>query len=148
MKFVTYTDGYKFQLEETYTHETGLTLAAPGGNRFVQLDARGLLTIVAGYAWDGASGPAIDTPSFIRGSLVHDALYQLIRNGVLTKDEHRRRADEILREIVLEDGMLPVRAWWVFHAVRTFGGHYLRNKPQRVLIAPVDPSRAGQGIES
>lgn len=136
MKFITYTDGYKFQLEEDYAHETGITPLAPGGNRFVQLTLDGQLLIRAGYAWDGASGPAIDTPSFMRGSLVHDALYQLIRLGVLGKDEHRRQADEALRATVIEDGMLTVRAWWVFHAVRIFGGHYLRNKPQGVLTAP------------
>jgi hypothetical protein len=136
MKFVTYTEGYKYQLEEVYQHQTGIIPVNPGGNRFVGIDGAGRLTIAAGYAWDGASGPAIDTPSFIRGSLVHDALYQLIRDNVLSKDEHRRRADELLREIVLEDRMWSVRAWWVFHAVRIFGGHYLRNKPQRVLRAP------------
>ena len=137
MKFIRYTDGYKFQLEETYQHATGMT-PEPGaaGNRFVGMSPDGMLTIAAGYAWDGASGPAIDTPSFMRGSLVHDALYQLIRLGVLAKDEHRQRADEVLRETVLEDGMLRIRAWWVYHAVRTFGGHYLRNKPNTILTAP------------
>lgn len=137
MKFIRYTDGYKFQLEDPYQHATGMT-PSPGapGNRFVGMSPDGLLTIAAGYAWDGASGPAIDTPSFMRGSLVHDALYQLIRLGVLAKDSHRQRADEVLRETVLEDGMLPIRAWWVYHAVRTFGGHYLRNKPTQILTAP------------
>jgi hypothetical protein len=137
VKFIRYTDGYKFQLEEPYQHATGMT-PAPGapGNRFVGMSPDGLLTIAAGYAWDGASGPAIDTPSFMRGSLVHDALYQLIRIGALTKDAHRQRADEVLRETVLQDGMLPIRAWWVYHAVRTFGGHYLRNRPTQILTAP------------
>lgn len=137
MKVIRYTDGYKFQLEEPYQHATGMTPApsAPG-NRFVGMSPDGLLTIAAGYAWDGASGPAIDTPSFMRGSLVHDALYQLIRLGVLAKDDHRQRADEVLRETVLEDGMHPVRAWWVYHAVRTFGGHYMRSRSTAILTAP------------
>ena len=139
MKFIRYTDGYKFQLEDDYTQDTGIIHATPGGNRFVHLSNTGRLTILAGYAWDGASGPAIDTPSFMRGSLVHDALYQLIRLGILTKDEHRKRADEVLRETVLEDGMWAARAWWVYHAVRTFGGHYLRNRPHGVLTAPGAP---------
>ncbi|MDA8018651.1 MAG: hypothetical protein MPN21_14515 [Thermoanaerobaculia bacterium] len=37
--------------------------------------------IEAGYAWNGATG-AIDTPSFRRASLIHDGLYQLMREGV------------------------------------------------------------------
>ncbi len=135
MKFIRYSDGYKFQLEEDYLHETGITPAAAGGNRFVRLDATGLLTIKAGYAWDGASGPAIDTPSFIRGSLVPDVLYQLIRLGVVTMED-RLRADQLLREIVLEDRMWGVRAWWVYHAVRIFGERYMRARPEQVLIAP------------
>ena len=35
------------------------------------------------YAWDGASGPAIDTPSSIANSLPHDIGYQFIRMGLL-----------------------------------------------------------------
>lgn len=136
MKYIRYTAGYKFQLEDEYEHDTGMRPATQGGNRFVRIDAFGILTIAPGYAWDGASGPAIDTPDFIRGSLVHDALYQLMRLGVLSKDRDRRRADELLREIVLEDGMWPVRAWWVYHAVRVFGGHYMRNVHDDVLTAP------------
>lgn len=138
MKFIRYTEGYKFQLEEDYEHQTGITPTSPGGNRFVQITMDGLLLIRAGYAWDGASGPAIDTPTFMRGSLVHDALYQLMRLGVLSKDMDRRRADEILREIVREDGMLVVRTWWVYLGVRTIGGLYLRSpgNGNTVLTAP------------
>jgi hypothetical protein len=136
MRYVTYTEGYRFQLEEDYQHETGIVPAAPGGNRFVHITLDGLLIVRAGYAWDGASGPAINTPNFIRGSLVHDALYQLMRLGVVPKAGGRLRADQLLREVVREDGMWPVRAWWVYHAVRLFGGQYMRSVPDRVLTAP------------
>lgn len=135
MKFIRYTGGYKYQLEEAYTHATGIRPARPGGNRFVQLDASGLLTISVGYAWDGASGPAIDTDSIMRASLVHDALYQLIRLGVITLAD-RQRADELLREIALVDGMWPPRAWWVYAAVRLFGELYMRAREDKVLTAP------------
>lgn len=138
MKYIRYRDGYKYQLEEDYLHETGLTPTEPGGNRFVHITLGGQLIIRAGYAWDGASGPAIDTLTFMRGSLVHDALYQLMRIGVLSKDDHRRASDQILREIVLEDGMWKVRAWWVYQAVRVFGGGYMRGpgNGNQVLTAP------------
>jgi hypothetical protein len=142
MKYIRYTDGYKFQLEEDYQQQTGITPVSPGGNRFVHITLDGVLIIRAGYAWDGASGPAIDTPDFIRGSLVHDALYQLMRLGVVPKAGGRLRADQLLREIVREDGMWRLRAWWVYHAVRIFGGHYMRNVPGRVLTAPRPPSDA------
>lgn len=135
MKYIRYTAGYKYQLEEDYHHPTGIVPAQVGGNRFVQIDAGGVLTVRHGYAWDGASGPAIDTSTFMRGSLVHDALYQLIRLGVLGPAD-RARADILLREIALDDGMWPVRAWWVYHTVRIFGGAYMRSVEEKVLSAP------------
>jgi len=53
----------------------------------------------------------------MRGSLVHDALYQLMRLSALDYKAHRKRADEILREICLEDGICSFRAWYVYQAV-------------------------------
>lgn len=135
MNVVQYRDGYRYQLAEVYQHHTGIIPANPGGNRFVGIDGAGRLTLAAGYAWDGASGPAINTRTFVRGSLVHDALYQLIRLDVITMTD-RARADELLREIVLADGMWPVRAWWVYHAVRLVGESYMRSRPDDVLSAP------------
>ena len=56
----------------------------------------------------------------MRGSLIHDALYQLMRESVLPL-EFRKKADEILREVCLEDGMSKFRTWYVYKAVRMFG---------------------------
>lgn len=136
VKYILYTAGYKYQLEEDYQQETGIKPVTPGGNRFVQMTLDGALLIRAGYAWDGPSGPTLDTPDFMRGSLVHDALYQLMREGILSKDLHRKQADDLLRTICREDGMPAIRAWWVYLAVRNFGGHYMRNVHNTVLKAP------------
>ena len=57
----------------------------------------------------------------MRGSLVHDALYQLMRQGHLDPEEHREIADEELRRICQEDGMSAIRAWWVYQGVRLGG---------------------------
>jgi hypothetical protein len=86
------------------------------------LDLRksGILRIRKGYAWDGPSGPAIHTKSFMRGSLVHDALYQLIRERKLMLSD-RKEADLILRDICIDDGMDRFRVKWVYAAVRRFG---------------------------
>lgn len=78
----------------------------------------GHLTIFKGYCWDGGSGPAIDTANFMRASLIHDALYQLMREGVIDRKKFRKRADQIMREIALEDGMSNIRARWIYCAVR------------------------------
>ena len=78
----------------------------------------GRLFIQKGYAWDGATcWPDFD--SIMRGSLVHDALYQLIRLGYI--DPIRRKdADKLLRQMCLEDGMMPFHAWLVYTGVRLF----------------------------
>lgn len=111
---------WKYSLDEAYTHETGI-LGRAGGDEWVSINAAGLLRIRRGYAWDGASGPAIDTESFMRASLVHDALYQLIRRNVLLRSD-RAAADSLLAEIARDDGMWYVRSLWVHAAVAVFGG--------------------------
>jgi hypothetical protein len=116
-----YRSGYKYQLKKTVTVSTKIRPDEEKViGRFVKLGTDGLLEIVDGYAWDGPSGPTIDTKNFMRGSLVHDALYQLMREGELDKAKWRRAADEELVRICREDGMTRLRAWWVLKAVRWF----------------------------
>ena len=111
---------YKYNLHADYEYQADIKIEEPCDLGFVKITKEGLLAISKRYAWDGPSGPTIDTKIFICGSLVHDALYQLIREKKI--DEHqRKRADEILREICLEDGMSKIRAWWVFWGVYLFG---------------------------
>lgn len=83
------------------------------------------LLIKAGYAWDGPSGPTLDTPSFMRGSLVHDVLYQLMRERQIPRS-FRRDADQILVDICKQDGMSWIRRRWVYAAVRLFGGKFAK----------------------
>jgi hypothetical protein len=122
-------NNYKYQLAEDYTILTDLhpkkMIMEPKKPVFICLDPDGFLTIKAGYAWDGPSGPTIDTKNFMRGSLVHDALYQLIREKRLPADT-REYADELLGEICREDGMSAFRAWYVVRAVKLVGGIAIR----------------------
>lgn len=136
MDKIYYTKGYEYQLEKPLVILTGVFPVKEGGNDFVYLEQNGLLTINKGYAWDGPSGPAIHTANFMRGSLVHDALYQLIRLGVLDEQVHRDVCDRLLQTLVLEDGMNKARAWWVYTAVHWFGGMYMKNKDTGILKAP------------
>ena len=103
---------------------------------YLSLRDDGILTILSGYAWDGASGPAIDTKTILRGSLVHDALYQLMRLKLLG-GWWREAADDELKKICLEDGMCKIRAWWVHRAVRRLAGYAANPKSKKeVLSAP------------
>ena len=91
----------------------------------------GALAIRKGYCWDGASGPTIDTKNVMKASLVHDALYQLLREGTLIKSA-RKKADNIFREICLEQGMSRFRAWYLYTGLRMFGARAA--KPSTLII--------------
>jgi hypothetical protein len=80
------------------------------------------------YAWDGPTFPAIATRNFVRGSLVHDGLYQLMRLGYLDKHTYRPHADRVLYTVIREDGMWAVRALWVYWAVRIGANGAARRK--------------------
>ena len=114
--------GWKYELLEPYT--LGLPPAFHQPGRFIETAYLRLdettLTIKARYAWDGASGPTVDTPDTMRASLVHDALYQLIRLGVLAR-ALKGAADQLLHDLLIADGMNRIRAWYWLRAVRWFG---------------------------
>lgn len=131
---VRYQDGYRFQLAAPFQVQTGIRCACPG-NAFVGLDASGVLTLAAGYAWDGASGPIKQDATVIRASLVHDGLYQLMRDHELP--DCRETADKLLRTMCKEDGMPGWQAWIVYTAVRMFGAQYASPSARKpILEAP------------
>ena len=123
--YIKYRSGYKYWLAEEYQAKVSII---PENDvpvdktikSFIELSTEGVLVIKKGYAWDGPSGPTIDIPSFMRGSLVHDALYQLLREKEIAQ-KWRDEADEELRRICREDGMWRIYSNWVHWAVRKFG---------------------------
>jgi len=124
--------GYK--THRLFVVNTGLHPKETIRTRFITLFTSGLMFIEPGYAWDGASGPTIDTKSSIRASLVHDALYQLIRQGLLPLSE-RAAIDRLFHRILKEDKMWKWRAYAWYRAVRRLGWLAVR-KPRKVYTAP------------
>jgi hypothetical protein len=57
----------------------------------------------------------------MRGSLVHDALYQLMREEHLERSKYREYADKVLQKMCKEDGMSSLRALWVYQGVHLGG---------------------------
>jgi hypothetical protein len=115
---------WKYKIDETCTFQTQIKPDTLISTEWITLTPSGLLTLQAGYAWDGASG-AVDTKSFMRGSAVHDALFQLIRLGLLDKQWFKECNKEMIRWCDT-DGMLKIRQIWVYHAVRLFGKKHIR----------------------
>jgi hypothetical protein len=140
---IKYRSGYKYQLAETYEHQLSSAflpflreLSIPITTEFLRLDCTGKLVILIAYAWDGPSGPTFDTPDSMRGSLAHDALYQLIRLGLLPR-ECRHLADLEFHHILLEDGMDEARAWIWYEGVKNFAaGASLPQAERPILAAP------------
>ena len=106
---------FKYITLEEYRHKTPfhhMAAKAP----LVELAHDGTLIISPGFFWDGASGPTVDTQDSMRGSLVHDALYFLMRLGLIPI-EAKQEADRLLEVICIEDGMSPIRARAWYDAV-------------------------------
>ena len=131
---IVYKAGYKYQLHQDYSLFVPFTPDKAIVSRWICLREDGLIWIKKGYAWDGPSGPAIDSKNFMRGSLIHDALYQLMAEHGLDSG-HRGAADQFMRAICREDGMSPLRAWWVYMGVKTWGGIFVASH-NPVLYAP------------
>ncbi len=121
MKCIAYKGGYKYQLKRDYTLDIPIKPEADITSAFITLSRDGNLFIKSGYAWDGPSGPTLDTQNFMRGSLVHDALYQLMRENELDDAIYRDKADRLLQEHCKEDGMTSIRAWCVYQGVHFCG---------------------------
>lgn len=120
---------YKFTLVEDYAIDTGIVPREAVNTPFLQLDSSGRLSIRRCYSWDGATG-ALNTRNIIRASLVHDALYQLMREGYLAPD-HRLAADRLMHRICVAAGMNGPYAWIVYICVRLFGASSVQADTRR-----------------
>jgi len=132
MPTLKYKKGYKYQLTQDFQIQTDIEHHFLINTHFIDLDLEGNLLIKEDYCWDGPSGPTIDTKNFMRGSLVHDALYQLMRMGKLPLT-WRDHADKLLRKICCEDGMCWIRAFWVYRALYRFGKSSAMPENKKIL---------------
>jgi hypothetical protein len=116
--YISYKEGFNFQLENDYTVRINIS-TQECQSAFITLDTSGVLTIKKGYAWNGLTGPTIQTINGLRASLIHDALYQLMEESSLDR-VYRINADIEFRNACLEDGMWKIRAWTYFYCLRWF----------------------------
>ena len=107
-----YKKGYKYQLVGTRRFK--IDIKADINTAFIELDNRGCLVIKNGYAWDGAS-IIPDRLTNMRASLVHDALYQLMRERELSFTRWRE-ADLEFDKLLKMDG-----AWGITRKIDMAG---------------------------
>lgn len=118
---------YKYEVKNTFATSIQLKPSQDLHNEYFSLFTSGLLTIKKGYRWDGASGPTIDTKSVIYASLIHDILYQMLRENQLNRLTWKDKADRELQRIMIECGdnnwelLNKFRAGYYYNAVKYFG---------------------------
>ena len=136
-KKIFYSRGYKYQLREDYCIQLGIYPKEDIITDFLRLYKSGLLFFRKGYAWDGCSGPTWDDKTNMRGGLVHDGGYQLLRLGLLPQ-RYKAYFDFKFKEICLEDHMLKLRADYYYMAVNKWGKNScsLGCEPYPILVAP------------
>lgn len=135
-KCIYYKSGYKYQLHKTYRDHLTIRPEVDIETRYISLSTNGELEIKDGYAWDGPSGPTIDTKSSIRGSLIHDALYQLMRMGLLDR-KWKTKIDLLFEGILVDDGMWGWRARIWYRGVEKLAeGATLPENQKKILTAP------------
>lgn len=128
---------YKYRTTKDWECYTGIHGAPTDVLPWVVLRTDGVLWIRRGYAWDGPSGPTVDTRNWMRPSLVHDALYQLMREGQGVLDyTYRYQVDRLMYRMLLEEGMSRFRAWYSYQAVRAFGGPRAKKRREREIVVP------------
>lgn len=113
---------YKYQLREDFAYNLGRTFeSAPIANEFIDITTEGVLAIRKHYAWDGACGPVVKTQANIKASLVHDALYQLMREGRLDHLIYRDWANQLFINMCRQGGVWDCVAGAYYRALRLFG---------------------------
>lgn len=126
-------DGHKYRLALDYRFSvppiTPVNIHCGG---VTVLAASRIVLVHRGFTWDGASGPTFDDSTNMRASLAHDALYYLLREGLLgdhgSKEwaKNRKIADQIFYKMLREDGMHWFRAKYYYLGVRLFGGKHAK----------------------
>ena len=132
-----YRNNWKYELRQPHQHQLHFVLPGTGGQSknasdngqpLIKIETENgagkcvAIHFETGYQWDGPSGPTIDTCNAMRASLVHDGLYQAIREGWL-EQRARKRADREFHRILKKDGMIFWRRWLWYWGVRLFAAN-------------------------
>ena len=127
---------YEFKVEEDY--EILIDIDVDCHNDYISLDKQNLI-INKGYVWDGSSIPykrllrimslgIYNADRFCKkASLVHDALCQLMREGLLSK-EYKEYADKVYRNMCIIGGLKSKRADIRYKALRKYGDKYIEKE--------------------
>lgn len=100
-KHIKYTSGYKYILEDDVWFFTNIYLTDDFHTNKIIHYKKGWMLIMKGFGWDGPSGITHDDKYNMRGALIHDAGYYLLRHNFNTI--YRGRFDTFLKRVMKED---------------------------------------------
>lgn len=116
--YIDYQEGYKYWLRSGFKMETNIKIDEPIISEFFALESDGTLSIFPGYAWDGSTKVA-DTKSTQIASVVHDALCQMVQEGMLDK-KWKEEINRIYYNLSKKGGMSRFRAALRFLGIEIF----------------------------
>ena len=158
-----------YRLPENYSYESGLSLEKDcifkdrDGTVRLIVEREGRITVTQGYAWNGCSPKFLvldllfgtpegavhvrtERPKTYYASLVHDALYQFLPEGLPMT---RRQADRVFLDLLEEAEFSLARVYWL--AVRLFGGFVCRGLRMKrdwngtgLSVSELEPSTESQ----
>jgi hypothetical protein len=128
--------GYKYQTQSPTLYYTNI-FGHNAHTDYIRLYDDGIMILAKGYAYDGPSGPTIDGDSNMYAAGGHDALYQLIRLGLIPK-EYKKNADSLFYEWCIQGGMWKIRAYTWEKAVNIFGNMCLDedDEDNKIFVYP------------
>lgn len=152
--FVGYRAGMKYQQTGDRATQTPWKGVPSFKRRFSRFDGdTGVLYIFDGFAWNGASGPTIDSDSSIWPSGEHDDFYGAIADGWGADQQAslaaqawqrwvlRRKVDVFFARRLVECGMSKWRAQAWLWGVRKFGASHAEPEGRdELLTAPLGES--------
>lgn len=131
-----YKSGYKYISQKDFIIKMGFAPEKDIITTYGIFTKEGWIIIWAFYGWDGASGPTYDSKNSMVGSQVHDFLYQLMRDGKLSR-KFRKKSDLAIYYLIRRDGMSWFRAKYWYRGVRIGARKAtLPESSRKVLIAP------------
>ncbi len=123
MEKIYFKAGYKYQLTRPYSVFTGIYPKEDIVYPFFTIKENGWLHVKEGFAWDGASGPTLDSKSSMRPSLVHDCFCQAAKDRKIDYKEYAPQYNQLFKKMCIEDGMWGIRAnIWLAGVVIGRGG--------------------------
>lgn len=134
-KHLLFVDGFRYQIVEEFV--IVIDDYKPHQNivdEFFEFYADGTLIIKKGFAWDGPSGPTIDTKDAHIAAIVHDVFYRCIRRGYLPLSI-KPIADKIFYKLLRKNGMFILRALYWYLGVVLFGKKSCTNPVRIIKIA-------------